>query len=121
MANWRNKIEIKNMFNDDDSDEIVLKVLERLIPQLKSIYTKENEKSKNRLDDDFLAEFEELIDEFIWVQESIKDDSEDPGDYGFNTWCDAFNANLESLFDMGDTTISPKTRDFMAEKFLWVG
>lgn len=116
MAHWRNKIHIKDMFTDDYKDESVLEICNSLIPQLQRIYNKEQKVLEyNNLD----WTFEEIIDDFKFVKESIEK-CEDSGEYEFDTWTDAFNEYLRKLYDLADETVVKK-EFFDDEKLLWVG
>lgn len=127
MAKWRNKINIKDMLTGDESNEQVLNVITHLLPQLKRIKTKENatyqlaleHANEPAIDESFLEEFDNLIQEFEWVRNSIESGA-DPSEYDYESWCEAFNGYLGQLYDVGDTLI--EKRDFFNdEKFLWVG
>lgn len=117
MADWRNKINLQQYLTDDETDTQVLICVNVLIPQLESILIKE--KNTSIIDENFLYEFEELIEEFKWIQESINNGKESSG-YDFINWCEAFNNYLEELYNIGDTIIEKK--DFFNDvKFLWIG
>jgi len=119
MSQWRNKIDIKRFFTDESNDEDVKAICEKLIPQLERILENENNRQKQKLDDDFLWEFSNLIEEFKWIKESIEKEL-DATEYSFDDWTEAFNEYLSQLYDLGDTvTISRGWGD--TEKFLWVG
>jgi hypothetical protein len=120
MSKWRHKINIKEYFSDDESSEAAKTVCEKLIPQLERILITENNRPEDKkLDGDFLDEFQNLISEFKWVVSSIEN-NEDPEEYSFDTWCEAFNEYLNQLYDIGDT-ISTDGLFYDREKFLWVG
>ena len=129
MAQWRNKIEIKNLFlfDEDESNEKVLEVCNALIPQLENVLNKENRIHNKQLElgkavtlsKDFLKEFENLIEEFKLIKNAIEK-NEDSEDCHFDTWCEAFNEYLDQLYDLGDYLVTE--RDFWNdEKFLWIG
>jgi hypothetical protein len=109
MAKWRNKIDISNLLTEDESNEQVLIICKVMIPQLETILKKEQElhsrQTKERIridvDEDFLREFENIIDEFKWIVEKI----ENGNDSCLDSWCDEFNEYLEQLYDMGDMLI----------------
>lgn len=44
MIKWRNSIEIKQYFTMDNTDEAVMNVLNKLIPQLKNITRHESQR-----------------------------------------------------------------------------
>lgn len=118
MAKWRNKtVGVKGLLlNEEGSDKNVIATIDRLVPQLQRICNAE--KSFGKIDEYLLEEFQNNINDFIWVKESIEKD-EDPTECGFETWCDAFNEYLVLLYDLADTTIT-KHDGFNDEKFLWV-
>lgn len=126
MAKWRNKIEIKKYFTDDNSNESVLMVLSHLIPQLKFI-VKSERKLLKKINDErhsenveyLIYKLEELIDEFEWIQNSIKE-KQSPTEYGAEMWVDIFNEYLDELYDLGDSPIN-FSEDPFEQKFLWVG
>lgn len=125
MAKWRNKVEIKNMFGDETDDQTVLNILNVLIPQLETILKRERDPEELKTlelipaSEELLAGFEEVIENFKWVKDAIED-SEDPEEYGFDSWCEAFNSYLDDLYDVGN--FSPQyTHTFGGEKFLWIG
>jgi hypothetical protein len=120
MAKWRNKIEIKKYFSNDESNEMVLNVLNLLIPQLKAILKKEQQRKHNKLDDYDLQEFENLIEDFEWVKDMIEK-GVDSSEYEYINWCEAFNGYLEQLYDMGDMVTGNHNDFWDREKFLWVG
>lgn len=119
MANWRNKINLKEYLTDDETDEQVLICVNALIPQLENVLIREKGLTKTKLDEYFLNEFEELIEEFKWIRESINKGENSSG-YDFFNWCEALNNYLEELYNIGDTMIEKK--DFYNDiKFLWIG
>lgn len=124
MANWRHTINLKEHLTDDESDQSVVKCCNVIIPQLERILDKEREAiDKNRpgslKDDEYiLDELERMIDEFKWIVESIADNN-DPNDYSFDTWLEAFNEYLSQLYDLGDTSMYYNTF-FDKGRFLWV-
>lgn len=121
MIKWRNSIEIKRYFTKDNTDEAVMNVLNKLIPQLKNI-TRHESQRLNKIKNDVLKEnleysLEELkllIEEFEWIKDMIENDK-NADEYSYSSWCEAFNEYLDQLYDLGDTIIQYK------EKFLWVG
>lgn len=124
MTKWRNKVEIKQHFTRDNSDESVLRVCELLIPQLKYIVKKEERKiekhSKFALDEYDVEEFKNLVEEFEWIRDSIKKE-ENPEQYSYTDWTEAFNGYLDALYDMGNLETKAKDSFTDKEKFLWVG
>lgn len=93
-----------------------------IVPQLERILQKEKELiDKNRpdaVDEDIIDELERMVEEFKWVKNGIAT-NDDPTDYSFDTWLEAFNEYLSQLYDLGDTTTFYKSF-FDKGKFLWV-
>ena len=127
MPNWRNKINIKDYLTNDDSDESVLKVVTKLIPQLERIIKFEyiqlnkitDEIKKDNLDYS-LSQLEGIVEEFKWIKEGIETD-EDITELGYDGgWCGALNEYLNQLYDIGDSTVHYVSFT-NNEKFLWVG
>ena len=94
-----------------------------IIPQLERILKSERVKIernyKNVVDEDFLNEFEEVINDFKFVKESIEN-SEDPSEYSFDNWCEAFNEYMEQLYDISDAVTNENGGFYDREKFLWI-
>ncbi len=119
MPNWRNKIQIKQYLNDNESDEYVAEICGHIIFQLVLVLNRERKINKNRVEEYILAELEEIINEFKWVKESAESKI-DASKFTYDSWCQAFNEWLDSLYDLGDISIT--ARDiYNNEKFLWVG
>ena len=126
MPNWRNKINIKDYLTNNDSDESVLKVVTKLIPQLERIIKFEyiqlnkitDEIKKDNLDYS-LNQLEYLIEEFKWIKEGIETD-EDITELGYDGWVGALNEYLSQLYDIGDSTVH-YVSFANHEKFLWIG
>lgn len=123
MTKWRNKVEIREQLTGDSSDESVAKVTKVLIPQLQRILELEEKKINNSsglaLNEEFVESFKELVENFKWVIDCVEKE-EDPEDYSYDDWCEAFNNYLTELYDMGDT-VTGRFEEFHKEKFLWVG
>lgn len=123
MTQWRNKIEIREQLTGDSSDESVVKVTKALVPQLQRILELEEKKIENSnglaLNEEFVEEFKELVENFKWIIDCVEKE-EDPSEYNYDDWCEAFNNYLGELYDMGDT-ITGRFEEFHKEKFLWVG
>lgn len=123
MTKWRNKVEIREQLTGDSSDESVAKVTKVLVPQLQRILELEEKKIKNSsglaLDEEFMESFKELVENFKWVIDCVEKE-EDPEEYSYDDWCEAFNNYLAELYDMGDT-VTGRFEEFHKEKFLWVG
>lgn len=122
MAQWRNKINIKHMFNNDGEDQTVLKICDVLVPQLEKIYKKDRELLENQsLDsscEDILYDLMQTIEDFKFVKHCIEN-QDDPGEYEFDNWTEAFDCYLRKLYDLGDTIVT-KRQWHNDEKFLWV-
>lgn len=116
MPKWRNSISIKNYLTEDTSDEMVLNLVNLLIPQLNKILNKE--RKLNVIDEYLLEDFEGCIEDFKFIQDSISNNDSD--EYGFDTWCEAFNSYLNQLYDIGDI-LTNNDGWSNREKFLWVG
>lgn len=121
--NWKYKIEIKHLFSEDTTPEIVAELCTILVSKLDKILEK-SQKSNISEDsiDEFWYELEEVKDNFDFLRQladgSIKE--EDWKDYSFEgdfeSW---FNDYLEQLYDIGDIKIMLKNGT--KEKLLWVG
>lgn len=127
MAKWRNKIEIKHYLSSDDSDATVKNIVDKLIPQLQFVLRSES-KALTKLKDGsvfkenmeyYTEQLDELTQEFVWIKESIEN-NEDPSDYTYSNWCEAFNNYFDQLYDLGDSVVKVETH-FNQEKYLWVG
>lgn len=62
MADWRNKIKIKQFLNDNNSDEYVAELCGHMIQQLDNVL--EKEKKFSVVDESILEELSEIIQEF---------------------------------------------------------
>lgn len=120
MINWQNTIKIKKYFTDDNTNDSVLNVIEKLIPQLEFVVKVERKKIDNIKNEIIrenmeytIEQLEEIIEEFQFVKNCIKD-KENSIEYSFNSWTEAFNCYLEGLYNIGDTLVNANT------KFLWV-
>lgn len=118
MTKWRNKIDIKRYFVDEQDDENVSDVSEVIVSQLKHIYGQEEKRNADLwiLDslDEIIGHFETIIDEITNGTNSTE--------YDFSSWTEAFNEYLGQLYDLGDTVISSENDSYWRhEKFLWVG
>lgn len=128
MPKWRNKIEVKKHLSADSSDNKVLEIVKAILPQLSRIVKRENRflergsilpESKRENVEYLVGELEEIVGHFEWVKTSIES-KENPKNFSFDNWCEAFNNYLEQLYDLGDSTVRFKTH-FDSEKFLWIG
>jgi hypothetical protein len=126
MAIWRNKVDIKRYFDEDETDEKVLKVVNLLIKQLKVIKEKEEGlfqigKTKGTIiNEDFLEEFQLIIDNFEFIRDAIQN-NEGSETYEYENWCEVFNDYLTELYDIGDELVRENENYFKREKFLFVG
>jgi len=120
---WRNKISIKNQFEDDTTPELIIKLTGSLITQLTKI--KDREEISNLTDyskECVLEELELSIDNFEFLGKLA--DGTIPKDkwknYSFNgDFEEIFNDYLEELYDLGDNRVT--TNNNITEKFLWIG
>lgn len=117
MANWKHKIEIKSLFEDDTTPELIVKLCNSLAAQLNPIL-KKYETSNEEYADSVYWDLELCVDNFDHLKRladgTIKE--EDWDDYSFKgDFEEMFNDYLEELYDLGDMYIEPNT------KFLWVG
>ncbi|MCY8539431.1 hypothetical protein [Bacillus haynesii] len=123
MPVWRHEIKIKQYLTHEDSDQAVHQFVTNMLPELKFVLRREErrtDKGDNRaLDVLFLDDFKIVVENFEWIKESIEN-GEDPTEYDFNSWVDALNEYLDSLYDIGDTVTISRDSRINDEKFLWV-
>ena len=120
---WKYKIEIKHLFSEDTTPELILELCTKLARDLSKILetTDTSNITKDSIDD-FWYELEECRDNFDFLRQlangSInKSEWEDYSfDGDFESW---FNDYLEQLYDVADTKITLKNGD--VEKLLWIG
>jgi len=103
MTKWKNTINIKHLFNEDESKEYVKGICTNIISQLKLIQPNIEEESF----------FSDELDEMIYLFEDIVE-AKEVDCYLGKTWCEWFNYRLGELYDLGDAYIAPN------EKFLWI-
>lgn len=119
---WKYTIKVKDLFEDDTTEEVIISCCERMISELQKV-TKEVEKS-NLIDDekdDLGWELVELISNFEFlkdlasgeIEESEWDNYSFDGD--FEQW---FNDYLEQAYDLGDRRVV--TKDNVQEKFMFI-
>jgi hypothetical protein len=122
VAIWRNRIDIAKYITDNEDDQSVLNICNGIIPQLEELLSREikalQNHKKNHLDEEFLGELDTVCQEIKWIKEMIEN-NEDAEEYTFDSWCEAFNNQLEELYNLGDT-ITVKRGFSNTEKFLWV-
>lgn len=125
MAKWRNKINIKEFFTSEEKDEVVLKIVNKLIPQIESILKREknfiNNSEENTIKEnieDAVFKLEDNIEEFKWIKEGIEK-NEDVTEYSYENWCEAFNNYLDELYDIGDEIIYYNSFSNQ-QKFIWI-
>ena len=123
MPVWRHEIKIKQYLTHEDSNQAVHQFVTNALPKLKFVLRREEgrtDKGDNRaLDVLFLDDFKMVVENFEWIKESIEN-GEDPTEYDFNSWVDALNEYLDSLYDIGDTVTISRDSRINDEKFLWV-
>lgn len=121
--NWKYKIEIKHLFSEDTTPELITQLCAILVPKINKIL--DNSQNSNISEDsidEFWYELEEIKDNFDFLRQladgSIKEDDWEDYSFGgdFESW---FNDYLEQLYDIGDTKIALKNGT--KEKLLWVG
>lgn len=121
-SKWRNVITVKNLFEDETTPELITKLCDTILVQLKKI--KEKEAKSNLTDDekyDIDSKIEELIGHFDFLKdlatgtiaESEWDNYSFDGD--FEKW---FNDYLEQLYDLGDERVLNTNN--VLEKFIWI-
>lgn len=124
MSKWRYKIQIKHLFQDETTPELVAEICTSLVYQLNHIKEK-IEKSTDIDGDDLMYMCDELemnVDNFDFLrkmatQEIPEDEWED---YNFNgDFEEEFNGYLSQLYDLGDERITLKNGTI--EKFMWIG
>ena len=121
--NWKYKIEIKHLFSEDTTPELVTQLCAILVSKINKIL--DNSQNSNISEDsidEFWYELEEVKDNFDFLRQladgSIEED--DWEDYSFDGDFESlFNSYLEQLYDIGDIKISLKNGT--KEKLLWVG
>lgn len=130
MANWRNKVSIKDCFSENTDDKTVLNVSKVVKTQLVKVLNTEiswidKNKNKNLLNtelfDDIYNCTDELEDVVIGSLDTIItgiSEGYSSGEFGYNDWCDMFNDTLNSLYDIGDTLVGS---GFNKSKFMWIG
>lgn len=124
MAKWRNKINIKSEFTDNESPSEIKRLSNLMILQLSSIIKNENrliaqmeESIRKENIEYYVDQLDELKEEFQWIAETCG--NEDSIDFSFDTWTEAFNNYLDQLYDLGDNVV--QFNNFHDdEKFLWV-
>ena len=120
MSKWRNEVDIKQYFTEETNGEQVSNLVSNLAFQLRRILKIEREAKINKIDSDFLDDFEEVIEDCEFVKQAIEN-NEDSTKYEFDTWTDAFNEYLNKLYDIGDTVNDSSKSFYEREKFLWIG
>ena len=125
MTEFVYKIKIKDLLNEDASNQTVLSITEKLLPQLKRVVISTNKRIGITKEGNYKENLEwceqyleEIIDDFEFVASGIKD-NDSSASYEFISWCEAFNEYLRKLYDLGDTLL--KRSDNYAAKYLWVG
>lgn len=110
MKQWKHKIAIKHLFEDETTPELIVKLCSELIRQLNPIL---NHYSTSDDGDMIYYELELIIDNFDFLRELA--DGTIPEDkwssYGFDgDFEEEFNGYLNELYDLGDS-----------DKLIWIG
>lgn len=119
---WKYHIDIKSLFEDTTTPELIVKLCDCIIPQLNRIL---NAVTKSNLIEDDIYRLEinilEIIDNFDFLK-SLADGSipeEEWDDYCFDgDYESMFNNYLKELYDLGDKRVI-QTND-MSIKFMWI-
>lgn len=124
MAQWRHKIKLNGMDVDNPTNEDIKRIAGSIAKQLERIIKVEedayNKRVYNALPLEYIDEMYELKEHFSWIEECI-DRGDDPADFGFVGWIQAFDEYLEQLYDLGDTLVKQGKTIFNDEKLIWVG
>lgn len=110
MKQWKHKIKIKHLFEDETSKELIVKLCNELLRQLNPIL-KIYETSDDG--DTIFYELETCVDNFEFLKNladgTIKSKNWDS--YGFDgDFQEFFNDYLNQLYDLGDSN-----------KLIWIG
>ena len=129
MANWRNKINIKQYLkNKSVEDSYVREISLKVYDELKRLLDKENNliesESKRAMHENYadsdLEELEMIAENFKEISESTEIPEYELEYNGINyTYEDWFNDMLDNLYNLGDTIVF--TRSGKEQKFIWVG
>lgn len=121
--NWKYRIEIKHLFEENVTLEVVTKLCNSLIPQLQKIaksVASSNlvEDVKDYLDNELLG----IIERFSFLKDLAtgKIRSDEWEDFGFDgDFEETVNNYLEELYDIADSRVLNVNN--ILEKFLWIG
>lgn len=119
---WRHHIKIKDMFTEETTPELIVKLCDALIPQIDRIIKTED---NGMLIDSghYIEQLEESKDHFEFLR-SLADGSipeSEFADYSFDgDYEDWFNGYLNDLYNIGDARVVTKLSN-VQEKFIWIG
>ena len=120
---WKYKIEIKHLFKEETTAELIATICTELVNQL-DVILNISQKSNITVEsvDDFWYDLEEVKDNFDFLRQladgSIEESEWD--NYSFDgDFEEMFNGYLEQLYDIGDMRITLKNGNI--EKLLWIG
>lgn len=121
--NWKYKIEIKHLFSENTTPELVAELCTKLVKELTKILgTADASNISEDSIDDFWFELEEVKDNFDFLRE-LADGSITESEWenysfdgDFESW---FNDYLEQLYDIADTKVTLKNGEI--NKLLWIG
>jgi hypothetical protein len=120
--NWRNTISIKNLFEDETTPELIVKLCDSLIIQLEKINKKES-RSNLTADEKYniSSKIEDIVSNFQFLKE-LADGSipeNEWNNYDFDgDYKDLFNGYFSDVYDLGDERVL--TTNNIQEKFMWV-
>lgn len=107
---WKHHIKIKHLFEDETTPELVVKLCDELVKQLKPILDKY---ATSDDEDDIYYELELHVDNFEFLR-SLADGSIEEkawSEYGFDgDFEEEFNGYLSQLYDFADQ-----------DKLIWIG
>ena len=121
--NWKYKIRIKHLFEDETTPELTVKLCKALLVQLDKI--KDRVEKSNLTEDDkwhINSELEMIIDSFSFIKDLANGTipKEDWDEYSFSGDFEGeFNGCLSGLYDLADERVL--TNGDVSEKFMWIG
>lgn len=119
---WKYEINIKALFEDKTTPELVVKLCDSLSNQLESIYKRVEGGDLKEDEIDYLSnELEDSIDKFGFLKELSNGDIKESewNNFGFDgNFNSYFNGLLEQLYDLADQRVV--TKENVSEKFIWI-
>ena len=110
MKQWKHKIQIKHLFEDDTTPELIVKICLELKRQLEKI----NQKYETSEEGDYIFyELEAIIDNFDFLRQLANGTipQSEWKDYSFDgDFEETFNGYLSELYDLADQ-----------DKLIWIG